>query len=182
MNIFQTSWGWMGVAASQRGIERIVLPKPSPKAVRDELRARGRFGPVPASDEGVEATLLREAQTQLIAFLANQRRDLDFPLDLSRSTPFQRQVWRTILRIPYGRVRSYRWVADRVGGAHYARAVGNALGANPVPIIVPCHRIVTSEGRLGGFTGGLPVKRKLLELEGTLTQLHMRRRGATGTP
>lgn len=170
-NIFQTPWGWMGIGASKQGIHSIVLPKRSRKAVQDELFGPGHPYAVPGSDDGAVAKLASEAQSQLMAFLANQRRELDFPLDLSRGTPFQRQVWRAILRIPYGRVRSYRWVADRVGGAHYARAVGHALGTNPIPIIVPCHRIVTSEGSLGGFTGGLPVKRKLLALEGTLVQL-----------
>lgn len=169
--IFQTAWGWMGIGASEQGIHSIVLPRASQQAVHDEW-----LGPHPECagqvvHNSAEAKLVREAQTQLMAFLANQRRELDFPLDLSRGTPFQRQVWRAILRIPYGRVRSYRWVADRVGGSHYARAVGNALGANPVPIIVPCHRIVTNDGSLGGFTGGLLVKRKLLQLEGTLAQL-----------
>ncbi len=77
------------------------------------------------------------------------------------------------LRIPYGRVRSYHWIAAKVGGKKYARAVGNALGANPVPLIVPCHRVVAHDGSLGGFSCGLAVKRKLLDLEGTLKQLKM---------
>jgi methylated-DNA-[protein]-cysteine S-methyltransferase len=170
-SVFQTCWGWMGIGASEDGIHSIVLPRPSRQAVYDEWRRPHSERAEQPRQNSAEAKLVREVQTQLMAFLMNQRRELDFPLDLSRGTPFQRQVWRAILRIPYGRVRSYRWVADRVGGAQYARAVGNALGANPVPIIVPCHRIVTSDGSLGGFTGGLPVKRKLLALEGTLTQL-----------
>jgi methylated-DNA-[protein]-cysteine S-methyltransferase len=90
------------------------------------------------------------------------------PVDMSAGTPFQRRVWRAILRIPYGRVRSYQWVAMRVGGKQYARAVGMALGANPVPIVVPCHRIISHDGSLGGFGCGLPMKRRLLKLEGTL--------------
>ncbi len=172
MNIFQTPWGWMGLGASERGIYSIVLPKLSRQAVHDELLGAREDPTQQHMREGnASAACAHEAQTQLMEFLGNRRRDLNFGHDLSRGTPFQRQVWRAILRIPYGRVRSYRWVADRVGGSQYARAVGNALGANPVPIIVPCHRIVTSEGSLGGFTGGLPVKRKLLELEGTSAQL-----------
>ena len=92
-------------------------------------------------------------------------------MDWSSGTPFQRKVWKAITRIPYGRVRSYQWVATRVGGKQYARAVGMALGANPVPIIVPCHRIIAHDGSLGGFSCGLPVKRRLLKLEGTMAQL-----------
>jgi O-6-methylguanine DNA methyltransferase len=80
-------------------------------------------------------------------------------------------VWQTALRIPYGRARSYHWIASKVGGKKYARAVGNALGTNPVPLIVPCHRVVAHDASLGGFSGGLKTKRRLLELEGTLPLL-----------
>ncbi len=104
-------------------------------------------------------------------FLAGKRHELDFRVDLSSGSAFQRKVWRAALRIPYGRVRSYKWVATRVGGRHYARAVGLALGANPLPIAVPCHRVVAHDGSLGGFSCGLPAKRRLLTLEGTLAQL-----------
>jgi methylated-DNA-[protein]-cysteine S-methyltransferase len=171
ISIFQTPWGWMGLGASEHGIHSIVLPKLSRQAVHDELLGAEDRTKQSAREGDASVDLVHEAQTQLMAFLGNRRRELSFTLDLSRGTPFQRRVWRTILRIPYGRVRSYRWVAERVGGAQYARAVGHALGANPVPIIVPCHRVVTSDGSLGGFSGGLPVKRKLLQLEGTLAQL-----------
>jgi methylated-DNA-[protein]-cysteine S-methyltransferase len=107
------------------------------------------------------------------AYLAGKRHTLDFPIDLSAGTSFQRRVWQTALRIPYGRARSYQWIASKVGGKRYSRAVGNALGANPVPLIVPCHRVVAQDASLGGFSGGLAVKRKLLDLEGTLKQLKM---------
>src|SRR5439155_24161778 len=93
----------------------------------------------------------------------------------------RRRVWRAILRSPDGRVRSYKWVALRVGAAPYARAVGHALGSNPVPIVIPCHRVVAQDASLGGFTGGLRTKRRLVQLEGTLPQLHPRKRnGARG--
>ena len=92
-------------------------------------------------------------------------------LDLSQGTSFQQKVWKTLQRISYGRLRSYQWVAVRVGGSRYARAVGNAVGSNPLPIVIPCHRIVAQDKSLGGFSGGLPTKRKLLTLEGTLTRL-----------
>lgn len=96
------------------------------------------------------------------------------PVDLSSGTGFQRRVWRSIERIPYSRVRSYQWVAARVGGKHYARAVGMALGANPVPLLIPCHRIVAQDGSLGGFSCGLNYKRLLLQLEGSLALLRFR--------
>ena len=108
-------------------------------------------------------------------YLEGTRREFDLSLDLSGGTAFQRRVWRTLLNVPYAKLRSYQWVAARVGGPQYARAVGNAVGANPLPIVVPCHRIVAQDATLGGFSGGLPTKRKLLTLEGTLSQLQQGR-------
>lgn len=175
IHLFETTWGWMGLTASHHGIQNIVLPKASRQAVcRSVHFGKNSEATSNRIDEGMRCTLLKNAEIQLVEFLEHRRRLLDFSIDMSGGTSFQRQVWKAILRIPYGRVRSYRWVADRVGGPQFARAVGHALGANPLPIIVPCHRVVTSAGSLGGFTGGLPVKRRLLQLEGTLVQLRLR--------
>ncbi len=164
--IFKSRWGWMGISETAKGIDAIVLPKPSRKAVESDLQARaaeligGRTSP-----------RLRAARRQVIDYLSGKRADFDLPLDLSRGTDFQRRVWQTLQRIPCGTLRSYQWVAARVGGRRYARAVGNAVGANPIPIVVPCHRIVAHDGTLGGFSCGLPAKRMLLTREGTLSQL-----------
>jgi methylated-DNA-[protein]-cysteine S-methyltransferase len=118
-----------------------------------------------------ESARLEVARRQLLDYLAGARSTFDVPLDLSRGTPFQRNVWRVLQRVPYGKLRSYQWIAARVGGRHHARAVGNAVGANPLPIVVPCHRIVAQDASLGGFSCGLLMKRKLLALEGTLRYL-----------
>ncbi len=162
---FHTTWGWMEIATSEKGVTSIMLPsshrKPNQKSIPNQV----------SSGNGTSIALWDAARTQLIEYLAGERRIFSFPLDMSEGTPFQRRVWRTILRVPYGRVRSYQWVAARVGGSQYARAVGMALGANPAPIVVPCHRIVAHDGSLGGFSCGLPMKRRLLNLEGTLGQL-----------
>ena len=91
---------------------------------------------------------------------------MDLPLDLEDNTPFQVKVWQALRAIPYGRVRSYGWVARKIGKPRAARAVGAACGANPVPLLVPCHRVVAGDGSLGGFSGGLSNKRRLLKLEG----------------
>ncbi len=80
-------------------------------------------------------------------------------------TQFQKAVWRATAGIPYGETRSYAWVAKRIGNPRAVRAVGQALGANPVPIIIPCHRVIGSSGKLCGFAGGLALKQRLLELE-----------------
>ena len=164
--IFKSRWGWMGVSETTKGIDAVVLPKASRQAVRAELRLS-----TAELLEGRMSSRLRKAQTQLTDYLAGARRSFDLPLDLSRGTSFQQKVWRTLQRVSYSRLRSYQWVAVRVGGRQYARAVGNAVGANPMPIVIPCHRIVAQDASLGGFSGGLPTKRKLLILEGTLAEL-----------
>jgi methylated-DNA-[protein]-cysteine S-methyltransferase len=161
--MFKSRWGWMGVAESERGLAAIVLPQPSKKAVVAGL------GIGAASGEG-SVTLLR-AQKQLLEYLAGSRTSFHLPLDLTRGTPFQRQVWKTLRAIPYGELWSYRGLASRVGGVQYARAVGGAVGANPLPIVVPCHRVVAQDATIGGFSSGLPAKRRLLTLEGSLSRL-----------
>jgi methylated-DNA-[protein]-cysteine S-methyltransferase len=161
--MFKSRWGWMGVAESERGLAAIVLPQPSKKAVVAGLGIEAAFG------EG-SVTLLR-AQKQLLEYLAGSRTSFHLPLDLTRGTPFQRQVWKTLRAIPYGELWSYRGLASRVGGVQYARAVGGAVGANPLPIVVPCHRVVAQDATIGGFSSGLPAKRRLLTLEGSLSRL-----------
>ena len=157
---FETPWGQVTITASEKGVTSIDLSSQD-RAARQQ--------PAESNDEA--ASIVEEARTQLLAYIAGARREFSFPIDCSAGTPFQRKVWRAITRIPYGRVRSYQWVAMRVGGKQYARVVGMALGANPVPIVVPCHRIISHDGSLGGFSCGLPLKRRLLSLEGTLAQL-----------
>ncbi len=164
--IFKSSWGWMGISESSKGIDAIALPKGSKRAIESGLRK--------LSSEPLEpgrSAWLENARRQLLDYLAGKRETFEVPLDLSRGTSFQRQVWRVLQLVPHGKLRSYQWVAVRVGGRRYARAVGNAVGANPLPIVIPCHRIVAQDTSLGGFSGGLPLKRKLLTLEGTLAQL-----------
>lgn len=164
--IFKSPWGWMGIAESSKGIQTIVLPKQSKRAVESDLKAQSN-GPW----EERASPLLEAARQQLLDYLAGKRDTFDVPLDLSRGTSFQRKVWRILQRVPYGKLRSYQWIALRVGGRQYARAVGNAVGSNPLPVVIPCHRIVAHDASLGGFSCGLPMKRKLLSLEGTLAQL-----------
>jgi O-6-methylguanine DNA methyltransferase len=156
----------MGVSETTKGIDAVVLPKFSRQAVLSELG-------FPSAEllAGQTSPRLREAQAQLTDYLAGTRRSFDLSLDLSGGTSFQRKVWQTLRRVSYGQLRSYQWVAVRVGGRQYARAVGNAVGANPMPIVIPCHRIVAQDASLGGFSCGLPTKRKLLTLEGTLAEL-----------
>jgi methylated-DNA-[protein]-cysteine S-methyltransferase len=114
--------------------------------------------------------LLDEAARQLAEYVAGARTAFDVPLDL-RGTPFQLRAWRALAAIPYGETVSYAEQARRLGRPHAVRAVGAANGRNPVPIVLPCHRIVGSDGSLTGFGGGLDVKRALLDHEAGLRPL-----------
>jgi methylated-DNA-[protein]-cysteine S-methyltransferase len=114
--------------------------------------------PPPATD------LLREVRRQLREYFAGERRAFSVPL-APRGTEFERQVWRELVTIPFGETRSYAQVAQSIGRPAACRAVGRANGRNPIPIIIPCHRVIGSDGSLTGYGGGLPVKRFLLDLE-----------------
>jgi methylated-DNA-[protein]-cysteine S-methyltransferase len=109
--------------------------------------------------------ILSEAARQLRAYFAGQLRRFDLPLDM-QGTDFQLRVWRELERIPYGETRSYRQIAAAIGAPRAVRAVGAANGANPIPIVVPCHRVIGASGKLVGYGGGVPLKQRLLELEG----------------
>ncbi len=164
--IFRSPWGWIGIAESAGGIQAISLPQKTRAAAESRLRKAG--GPFVVA---TPSPRMRQARLQVLRYLAGKRRSFTVPLALGRGTEFQRRVWKVLQRVRYGRLRSYQWVAERVGGRRYARAVGNAVGANPLPIVIPCHRVVGSDAALGGFSGGLPMKRRLLALEGTLALL-----------
>jgi methylated-DNA-[protein]-cysteine S-methyltransferase len=118
--------------------------------------------------EGVEScALVEEAIRQLAAYFAHGRRDFDLPLAMD-GTPFQRQVWQGLLTVPYGKTASYMDIANTLGNPKAIRAVGAANGQNPISIIVPCHRIIGSNGKLIGYGGGLWRKEWLLRHEGAL--------------
>jgi O-6-methylguanine DNA methyltransferase len=106
-----------------------------------------------------------EWQRQIQEYLAGERREFDVNIIFARGTDFQRAVWREMLKTPYGQTRSYKQIAAAIGKPNAFRAVANACGLNPYPIIIPCHRVVASGG-LGGFSLGLDTKRRLLGLEG----------------
>jgi len=106
-----------------------------------------------------------EVKDALFDYFNGKPVDFSFPVDLRYFTVFQRNVLETARQIPYGNLRSYGWLASEIGHPNSARAVGQALGANPIPIIIPCHRVVRSDGSLGGFSGGLDWKKHLINLE-----------------
>lgn len=151
-------WGSLRLIATEYGLCRLLL---SGEADADRWVARHLPGHVPV--EG--APLLREAARQLQQYFSGERCGFDVPVDV-RGTPFQKAVWQALQTIPYGETRSYAQVAAQVGRPQATRAVGAANGANPLPIVIPCHRVIRKDGSPGGYGGGLALKVALLRLEG----------------
>lgn len=115
----------------------------------------------------IEAGESEHAAGEIRLYLEGKVKNFKSKLDLSSGTPFQISVWNELLKIPYGNVNTYGEIAEGIGAPHAARAVGNSVGANPIPIIVPCHRVVGVNG-LGGYSAGIEIKKKLLQIEGAL--------------
>jgi len=159
--VFESPWGYIGLAATAAGVTRVVLPCP-------EAREAGARLPAAIDGLGVEeaSRIVEAAERQILEYFAGRQRTFDFPVALPPATPFTRAVWRACATIPFGEVRTYRALAASIDRGGAMRAVGGALGANPLPIIIPCHRVIRTDGTLGGFGGGLPLKRRLLALEG----------------
>ena len=155
---FNTALGWVGIIGSGNGLRRVTLPQPS------EGEARRRLGEKAAAADW-SPQRFGDLVGRLQAYFSGSPADFPDRLDPVGATPFQREVWRITRLIPGGETRSYRWVAEQLGKPGGARGVGQALGQNPLPIIIPCHRVVKSDGTLGGFGGGLEMKRRLLNLE-----------------
>jgi len=158
--IIDTDMGWIGILGSAKGLLSATLPQPSAQEVRRLL-----------GDSINYATrsphLFQDLTERLRIYFGGHKVNFPDELDLSRATAFQREVWETTRLIAYGETRSYTWVAEQIRKPRAVRAVGQALGRNPLPIIVPCHRVLTSNGKLGGFSGGIEVKKRLLHLEGS---------------
>lgn len=157
---FRTPFGSMYVAATDHGLTRVSWGRRAERFVREmEERFPGR---VVIRDPYA----LTDAERQLQEYFAGTRSRFELPVDLGGLSPFDRRVLETARTIPYGEVISYRELARRIARPQAARAVGNALGRNPVAIVVPCHRVVRSDGSLGGYGGGIAYKKKLLAIEG----------------
>lgn len=114
-----------------------------------------------------ESDLIKMAYIQLSEYIEGQRKQFDLPLD-PKGTEFQRKVWKELTKIPYGETRSYKEVAIAIGNEKASKAIGMANNKNPIPIVIPCHRVVGSNKKLVGYAGGLDLKEKLLNLEGIL--------------
>jgi methylated-DNA-[protein]-cysteine S-methyltransferase len=155
-------FGTLLVAATKRGLVKLAFPEEDVDGVLERLAQR--VSPrIVAADAGLD-----RVRRELEEYFAGRRRDFALPLDWTLVGPFGRRVLGVTAEIPYGGVLSYAEVAAEAGSPRGSRAAGNALGANPIPIVVPCHRVLRSGGALGGYGGGLDRKRFLLELEGAL--------------
>lgn len=150
--------GPLFVAVSEEGLCGLTFRRPEEEFVH-RLAVRG-FEPVRIPER------VKGALSQLKEYFAGRRRRFDMTVDLAGQTPFQRRVLEATAKVPAGQVVSYGEVARRIGKPRATRAVGAALGQNPVPIVVPCHRVIGSDGGLHGYGGGLDIKEKLLKLEG----------------
>ncbi len=148
--------GWLGLGWTERGVVRLILPVPERAAAAWLLEAC-----LPEASPGEPDAVLAR---RLAGFLSGEEPWPWWPVDLGSGTPFQRRVWEELRRIPAGRTRTYGEVALALGSRGAARAVGGACAANPVPLLVPCHRVVGRAGP-GGFSAGLPWKERLLALE-----------------
>ena len=158
-NSWESPFGKITVTCSQKGIRELALG-PIERA-RGKRNGSGQPGE-PVEPRGAE--LARQAIAELQEYAAGRRTRFTVPLDL-QGTPFQMKVWKALLRIPYGETRSYQQIAREVGNPRASRAVGMANHRNPVAIIVPCHRVISSDGSLGGYAGGLEIKARMLHLE-----------------
>ncbi len=151
--------GRFRIASTEAGLAYVELPHSSGRGMRDWME---RYVPDRRCVDEIGPN--RAAIEQILEYLASERTQFDVPLDL-RGTSFQRAVWDALLEIPYGESRSYADVARAVGRPKAQRAVGSANNANPVALIVPCHRVIAADGSLGGYGGGLELKARLLAME-----------------
>jgi methylated-DNA-[protein]-cysteine S-methyltransferase len=155
---FETTVGWIGALSSTLGLIKTTFPQKSPELALSFLNLE-RLKPA-YSNEKFKKTI--EFYT---SYFKGDKTNFVGDWDLSNATIFQREVWEATNRIPYGETRSYAQIAQSIDNPLSCRAVGNALGRNPMPIIIPCHRVIASNGKIGGFSGDFGMKTFLLNLE-----------------
>lgn len=157
--IFRTAAGWIGLLGSGAGLRKVILPRPAEDEIFDLIAAT-------ASEALENNNHFIDLTKRLKAYFSGEKISFLDKLDFSDYTTFQCEVWKAASQIPYGETRSYGWIAEKTGRPKAVRAVGQALGRNPCPVIVPCHRVLAGDGGLGGFSGGIEMKKYLLRLEG----------------
>ena len=165
---FLTPLGYVFIAKSTHGVCQISFPYPTEKdivrLIQNNKLSRSVHGRTRINIQRNDSLLKYEIDL-LKAYFQGKQVDFDFPLDLGGGTPFQILVWNKLREIPYGECRSYAWVAKQIGNPRAVRAVGMANNKNPLPPVIPCHRVIGSDGSLTGYASGLHVKKYLLEME-----------------
>ncbi|EQB63447.1 MAG: hypothetical protein RBG1_1C00001G1026 [candidate division Zixibacteria bacterium RBG-1] len=154
-----TELGKIYLAGSDKGLKKLALHS------REWHKFVEKVGKENRAKLVLEEGQLKNILKKLKNYLAGEKVEFKEKLDWEGFTPFQKKVWAQMLKIPYGQTRNYKWLAEKIK-IKSPRAVGQACGSNPLPIVVPCHRVIASDGSLGGFGGGLGLKAKLLNLEG----------------
>jgi methylated-DNA-[protein]-cysteine S-methyltransferase len=160
----ESPFGPLLLAKTRKGLVRVGLPNQDDDELLVDLAERVSPRVLEAPKE------LDEVRRELDLYFEGKLDSFDLPLDWRLSGGFRRRVLRAINRIPYGQTRSYAEMARKAGNDRAVRAAGTACGSNPIPLVVPCHRVLRTGGALGGYGGGLPMKRGLLELEGVLDE------------
>ncbi len=153
-----TCLGWIGVLTSEHGIRRLALPQPSPQRAVEALEAD-------VSGAELAPGRFERLRLELEACFGGDAPEFLQELDLTGAPPFFLKAWAACRSIPRGETRSYAWLAVQAGSTGAVRAAGQAMAHNPIPIIIPCHRVIASDGSLCGYGGGLELKRRLLDLE-----------------
>jgi O-6-methylguanine DNA methyltransferase len=160
-----TQLGWIVVAESSKGIALVDFLGPEYPSDQHIVSRIGKEYPDSVPEPGADTGLLGAAKQHILAYLNNRRAIPEIPVDTAKGTVFERKIWAAISSIPFGETRSYKQIAEAAGNPGAARAAGGACGRNPVPLIIPCHRVIASGGKLGGFSAGLDIKAALLNLE-----------------
>ncbi len=163
---FPSPLGWIYLAAGEKGLCSVEFRGPHPEVRNGAAEALGNRDEHPRLEADAGAFHLREALEALERYFSDKiPLPAAIPLDLSRGTAFQREVWEALRTIAFGETRTYRDVARMVDHPRAARAIGGACGRNPLPLFVPCHRVIASDGKPGGFSAGAHIKKSLLDLE-----------------
>ena len=161
--IFLTAWGWAGFVFDRKGLRIFVLPKEKKEDVLFQIKTKLKCNHLFEDNRGWENLIQKVKE-----YYAGKKVDFaDYQLNLDSYTNFQKDILQTVRKIPYGEIRSYKEAAETAGYPQAYRAVGNTMRNNPLPLIIPCHRVIKSDGGLGGFSGkeGIALKKKMIDLE-----------------
>lgn len=161
-DILSTPWGFVAAAVSRHGLRHVLLPEESKPAAFEALCRAVREEKLVPDNKTLE---IKQLAVLLKRYFTGRPTEFKLTLDFDTATVFQRQVWCITRTIPFGTTRTYGWIAEMLGDPAARRAVGQALNANPLPLLVPCHRVIAADGKLGGFSGKVELKSRLLRLE-----------------